>query len=160
MSVFYNCSFVFCHLMPSFSTDHRWINVRGGNADVMKVHLGKRANVGRPTAREKQMHAAPLNLCVRCCTSGRDEESETHSLSMMSLRANERAQWHSQAFKLHPHTPASVHGSPHGRAASHFHHAASLLLRDATATRRCCSWLSARASAFPVACQRLWARDL
>lgn len=36
---------VFCHLMPSFSTDHRWINVRGGNADEMKVHLGKSSNV-------------------------------------------------------------------------------------------------------------------
>lgn len=59
MSVSYNCSFVFCHLKPAFSADHRWINVWGGNADVMKVHLGKSANVGRPTVREKQMHAAP-----------------------------------------------------------------------------------------------------
>lgn len=95
MSVFYNCSFVFCHLMPSLSADHRWINVRGGNADVTKVHLGKNANVGRPSVREKQMHAAPLNLCIRGSTSGRDEGSEAHSLSMMSLRTNESAQWHS-----------------------------------------------------------------
>lgn len=95
MSVFYNCSFVFCHLMPSLLVDHRWINVRGSNRDVMKVHLGKSANVGQPTVREKQMHAAPLNLRVRCYTSGRDEGSEAHSLSMMSLRTNESAQWHS-----------------------------------------------------------------
>lgn len=79
--------------MPSFLTDHRWLNVRGGNADVMKVHLGKSANVGRPAVREKQMHAAPLNLCVRCYTSGRDEGSAAHSLSMMSLRTNGSAQW-------------------------------------------------------------------
>lgn len=53
-----------------------------------------------------------------------------------------------------------MHGSPHGRAASHFHHAAALLLRDAAATRRRCSWLSACASVFRVACQHLRARDL
>lgn len=49
--------------------------------------------------------------------------------------------------------PASVHGSPHGPAASHFHHAVTLLQRQA-GTQRCCSWLCAHVHS-EVACQHV-----